>query len=263
MIRKKAYHLLGATLVAAVAVASCEDGSTDVDEALTIALAEQAAVDAHQDAEHMRSPGVPGLRFPTMIPGLGDRPACPQQDGVYVCTHDRLGITTTHVVTFYDEAGAVQDSYDDLTTASIHILSETDGSRGHGPVSATVSRTRDVVVSGLVGEETSRVWNGTAEGEAVHTRLSSDEEARVNSVSSASTITDLEIPHPRTGQSWPLGGSIATTITVVGGPREGEHHATVTFDGTQFATVEMNGEVFTVDLTTLRGHRGPRHPQGG
>ena len=248
---------VGAVLVGALAMAGCES-ATDPNDTLAVALAEQAAVDAQVDTDHMRAPGVPGLRFPRFIPGVDDKPDCPLQDGVYVCTRERFGITTTHEVTFFDANGGTQVAFDDVTTAAVRIVSETSGGPMNDRVTSTVARTRDMTVSGLLGEETTRIWNGTSAGQSTRTRLTGESAGETMSMESSSIVTDVEIPLPGAENSWPLSGTVQTTLTVTGGRMEGTHSARVTFDGTQFATVEMDGEVFTVDLTTRRGRRG-RH----
>jgi len=252
----------GALLVTLVAVAGCDDGVTANSDVLAVELAEQAAVDAHVDSDHMRAPGVPGLRFPRSVPGVDDRPDCPLEAGVYVCVRERFGITTTYEVTFFDEVGETQVAFDDALTAAVRIQTSTTGDRSNDRVSGSVDRSRDMIVSGLLGDETSRTWNGTSEGESTRTRLQGDGAGESVTVMFSSVVTEVEIPLPSAENQWPLGGSVQTTLIVSGGPREGEHTATVTFDGTQFAVVEMDGEVFTVDLTTRRGRRG-HHGHGG
>jgi hypothetical protein len=86
------------------------------------------------------------------------------------------------------------------------------------------------------------------------------------SMNSAETISNVVIPVPRTESSWPLSGTITRHVTVAftGGPRDGtteERNVTITFNGTQVATVTVNGESFEFDLAT-RGHMGPKGPMG-
>jgi hypothetical protein len=261
MNRARKRILAGACLLAGAVLAGCDDGSTGVDDdELLLAMAEQAAADAHNDVQHMRAPGIPGLRFPGMRLELGNAPDCPQENGVYVCTNRRPGLTTTFEITFKATDGSVQDEYSETETASVEIVSTTQGTLEHGRFGGSVDRTRELTVSGLAGNETTRIWNGRSEG--VSTReFSRAGETETVAHTSLSVIEDLVIPHPREDDSWPLSGTITTELDVQGGPRAGEHTAVVTFDGTQFATVVIDGETMTVDLTERRGFHG-RHGKG-
>ena len=149
---------------------ACSDGGTEpqgLDEIALMMLADQAMSDADEDVEHVRAPGIPGLRFPARIPGLGtgDAPDCPQEGGTYVCTFEgRSGLESTVRITFLDAAGGIQDAYDEELTASVELSSSAEGSLEGGRFTGSISRSRDMTVSGLLGPETERIWNGTSEG---------------------------------------------------------------------------------------------------
>ena len=251
---------LGMVLATAALLMACGDEPTGLDERVALAVAEQAAADAHADAEHMRAPGVPGLRFPRHLPGTRGVPDCPREEGAYVCTREHTNGSHTHRITFFDANGGVQDAYDESSTASIHLVSEALGERDGARGSRSVVRSRDLTVSGLLGEESTRIWNGRSEGLSTRTRLGEDGAGETRTVESTSHVVDVELPAPGSGPPWPLGGQVTSDVVVTGGPREGQYSATVTFDGSQFATVVLNGETFTVDLATRRGRRGGRPP---
>ncbi|MCH8868246.1 MAG: hypothetical protein IIC85_00915, partial [Chloroflexi bacterium] len=63
-------------------------------------------------------------------------------------------VTRSRVVEFFDGAGNLQEAYDELTTASMHIVSEMSGEFTRENWSATIARTRDMIITGLEGEET-------------------------------------------------------------------------------------------------------------
>lgn len=259
-------HTSGAALLAFAAVstlAACTEGASDLDDDVLVALAEQAAGDADDDVQAMRSPGIPGLGFPRMLGGLDETPDCPQAAGVFLCSIEgRHGISTSLEVTFLDGSGAVQAAgYDESTTASIHVVSNTTGSFEGTRGSRSVDRMRDMTVSGLEGDEDTRTWNGSSEGTSSHTFATGEFAGTPRVRTSASTTRDVVIPHPRGDDSWPISGSITSEMTVEGGEHAGTFQAVVTFDGTQFATVVVNGEEMTVDLTQRRGFRGRRGPR--
>ena len=97
-----------------------------------------------------------------------------------------------------------------------------------------------------------------------HPRLEVGEPAyetgtRSYEMSGTSTIQDLVHGVPREDNPWPLSGTITRQITVeiVNGPdgdRSVERTATVTFNGTQFVTMTVNGESFEVDLSARSGN---------
>ena len=80
-------------------------------------------------------------------------------------------------------------------------------------------------------------------------------------MTSMSIIEDVIHPVPRTDDAWPLSGTITrdVTINVVNGP-DGDVTKTrtvvITFNGTNQATMTVDGEYFDVDLSTRSG----RHP---
>ena len=66
---------------------------------------------------------------------------------------------------------------------------------------------------------------------------------------------------PREDNPYPLSGTITRDMTavIVNGPNGDEtrtRHVIITFNGTQFPTMTVNGELFEVDLSTREG----RHP---
>ncbi len=100
-------------------------------------------------------------------------------------------ITRSRVVEYFDGAGILQDAFDELTTASIHIVSEMSGEFTRESWSATIARTRDMIITGLEGEETSRTANGSGTGEVTRSRHLDDGGTRSYDMSGTSTIQDV------------------------------------------------------------------------
>lgn len=252
--------LLGA---AAIAAASCSNDAPAPTDASSVNadVATFTAEAVGQDIEFMHGPG--GFL------GFGFRGG----PGGFECTSFTGDIVSVErTCTFYDGLGAVQSAYDSLTTASATIHVSVTGAIDRGDWgSASFSRTRDLTVSGLEGEETSRTWNGSGSSTMTGFHTSRDGDSVQMDLASTGSITDLVLPYPKTSASWPLSGTIAfsVTVTFTGGPHDGEtvtRDVTVTFDGTQYATVTVNGETFTVDLAQRRctggGDRGGRPGDG-
>ena len=213
-----------------------------------------------QDIELMHGPGG---RFGF---GFGDAP------GSFQCTSaTRDGLTIDRSCTYYDAGGTQQDAYDSLTTASVTVHVNVSGSVSRDEWgSASVNRVRDITVTGLEGVETSRTWNGTGTATVSRIHTTQDSNTVQIDMTSTETATNVVLPVPRTATSWPLSGTITSTVTLTftGGPHDGEtmtRDVTVTFDGTQYATVTVNGETFTVDLASRRctGGGDGQHRDGG
>jgi hypothetical protein len=173
-------------------------------------------------------------------------------------------LNITHEVTFYgpdvDQDGNLdpQEQYDSLTTEAINYVASIEGTRErtHDGVqfSVTVNRQRDFTVSGLTGEETQRTWNGTGSADVNRTRTSDEKGTRTYDMSSTTMVEDVVILVPRAG-TYPQSGTITrhVTVEVVDGladPTTRERDVVIEFDGTQFATITINGEVFKLDLET-------------
>ena len=162
-------------------------------------------------------------------------------------------------ITFYngEDPQGEMDAYDPLLTASINIVFEMSGSRARetdrGTLTHTISRSRDMTVSGLLGEETERTWNGTGSSAKNASVVSDATGDRSYSFSASSIITDVVIPVPR-GSGWPLSGTIERTVTaewVVGEEtRERMRTVLVEFNGTHLVPITVNGELFTLNLET-------------
>ncbi len=170
-------------------------------------------------------------------------------------------------VTFFDADSVQQDAFDSLLTASMHIIVDVSGERDRPNWSGSVERHRDMWVTGLEGEETERTWNGTGDHSVLRSRHADTLPTRTYDMTGSSTIDDVVIPHPRTEDSWPLSGTITREVHVAvlkDGEvvREVDRTVVVVFDGTQYAEMTVNGEIFTIDLAERRLRRGYRHGQG-
>ncbi len=167
----------------------------------------------------------------------------------------------THTATFYDADGNEQDARDPLTTASIHLVIESSHEFSRDSWSGTGTRSRDLLITGLEGEETTRTVNGTGSSAVTRSRHTDADGTRTYDMSSTSVIEDVVHPVPRTDDAWPLSGTITrnVTINVINGP-DGDVTKTrtvvITYNGTNLPTMTVDGEPFEVDLSTRSG----RHP---
>lgn len=245
-----------ASLGALAAVAACQSTDpTATDALLTLEAARVAGEAAAQDVEVMRGPAGPlGFGLRADLGRFDCEPA------------SRHGLSVTRTCTYRDAAGNVQSAYDPVTTASVNVRTEISGTLSREGWSATMQRVTDLTASGLAGQETSITWNGTESGSSSRVRTTSDGEPREFAMTHSGTVSNVVIPVPRTPTSWPLSGTITRTMTIAfsGGPRDGEtvqRTVTITFKGTQYATVTVNGETFEFDLAARgRPKRGGQRP---
>ena len=169
--------------------------------------------------------------------------------------------TVTHTATFFDADGNEQEARDPLTTASIHLVVESTHDFSRDSWSATGTRSRDLWITGLVGEETSRTVNGTGASSVSRSQHADADGTRTYDMSGTAVIDNVVHPVPRTDDAWPLSGTITrdVTINIVNGP-DGDvtksRTVVITFNGTNLATMTVDGESFEVDLSTRSG----RHP---
>ena len=242
---------LSTALVAAIAFAACDDETTTptVDDPVNADVAEMVADAAIEDLSVMQS----------MVPARGPL-------GVPAAM-DRGGLERNRTVTFYDADGAVQEAFDELTTATIEIETTIEGAIERDNFSASVDRHREMVVTGLAGEETERTWNGSGESEVSRTRVTDDAGTRSYDMESEAEISNVVRAVDRQAQPWPLSGTIERSVRVeiVNGPNGDEtreRHTVLTFNGTQFATLIVDGEEFEVDLAARAAERASRKKGG-
>jgi hypothetical protein len=160
-------------------------------------------------------------------------------------------------ITFFDAAGAEQDRYDALTTASIRFTFDLSVAAERGPWSAAIERHRELIVSGLAGAETTRTWNGSGTESITRSRMSDENGTRTYDLEGEFTVANVVVPVPGSEARWPLSGTIShhwlVTRTSASGDVTRERTVVITFDGTQTATAVVDGETFEIDLSTRRG----------
>ncbi len=171
------------------------------------------------------------------------------------------GGESTRTATFFDAAGNEQEAHDPLTTASIHLVVESTREFSRDSWTGTGTRSRDLWITGLEGEETSRTVNGTGSGTVTRSQHTDADGTRTYDMSSTSVTDNVVHPVPRTDDAWPLSGTITrnVTINVVNGP-DGDVTKTrtvvITFNGTNLVTMTVGDETFEIDMST----RSDRHP---
>lgn len=256
MIMKRITRWSSAAL-AVMAMGACEDtlGPEALDETLLLEAAVVAADATLEDIGMMGGVfGFPRHNGPGLTDGMTSNG--PGQPG----GHRGIGgsFSGTREVSFYDADGLPQDAYDALTTARITAVVDIEGEINRTNWSASVARTRNMDITGLAGENTTRIINGSGTEDVSRSRLLDDGETRSRDMEGTFTYTDLVVPTPDQEVRYPLSGTITRqmTVEVVNG-KDGDVSRTVdvtiTFDGTGTATGTVNGETFEIDLTAREG----------
>ncbi len=177
------------------------------------------------------------------------------------------GAERSCTVTYFDAAGNEQAAYDEVTTASIRLVTEINGEFEREGWSATVSRTREMTISGLEGAETRRTVNGSGSQAITRSNHSDENGTRSYEMFGTSSLDNVVQGVPLEDHPYPLSGSITRDMTVmtIGGEDDGETRsrlAVITFNGTQFATVTVNGETYEIDLAAAKGRGRPTRGGG-
>ncbi|MEJ2482909.1 MAG: hypothetical protein P8049_07290 [Gemmatimonadota bacterium] len=177
----------------------------------------------------------------------------------------------SRTVQFFDASGAEQSEYDELMTESIHLTMEMDREIERDGWSASVSRTREMTVSGLEGVETTRTVNGSGSESITRSRHSDERGFRTREITGTRTLEDVVHAVPMDENPWPLSGTITrnmtVTVTTEQGTRTHPRVVVITFDGTQFPEMTVDGEPYEVDLEARDHERpyrdGPHQSPGG
>ena len=180
--------------------------------------------------------------------------------GRFTCpdvTHN--GLTLSSSAAFYDANGAAMPHYNDTTTASANFQLAVAGVHVAPEGADTISRTRNMTVSNLLGHETARLWNGAGSRNDAGYRTDT---ARTRTYRTADTVTftNVAVSLPRSTHPWPMSGTVARRINGTGTVvRSGvtrtfsvSKTATITFNGTRFVPMVVGTTTFTLDLYTGR-----------
>lgn len=244
--------LLVLTAVGAIAVTGCAGddptGTTAVDQMIDADLAMVAADGTIEDVRALRD----------------------ARHGGYFME----GRSGSRSVQFFDAAGVEQAAYDELTTDSIYMTMEMNREIERDGWSASVERTRELSVTGLEGVEATRTVNGFGSEMITRSRHSEERGFREREITGTRTMEDVVHAVPFEDNPWPLSGTITremtVTVTTEQGVRTHTRTVVITFNGTQFPEMTIDGEPFEVDLAARERERpyfegrphGPHGPHG-
>jgi hypothetical protein len=178
----------------------------------------------------------------------GISPTCSYAAGRYSCsaTTER-GLTVTRSFAFYDAQGQTVQNFDAGTVESANFQATVEGTFTSGIAwNASINRTADVTVSGLISHAPQRIWNGTGTGNDQIQHIGLDGVRTLTGTSSV-TVTNVVMPGKDAASQNPLSGSIAIDVQYTasllgaGGSASKEVHSTVTvtFDGTNTPALQV------------------------
>ncbi|MBC7791630.1 MAG: hypothetical protein H7Z74_16915 [Anaerolineae bacterium] len=176
--------------------------------------------------------------------------------GRFVCPdHTRGGITLARSFALLDAQSQPQSAFDASTTASANFVTTISGAITRENFSATFSRQRNITVSGLAGNESTHIINGTGATSNTRSRHSDDGPERSYAMTETTNIVNVVVPFPHSSGAWPLSGSVTRQISVSrdgeqGSPRARSRSATVTFNGTQLVPIVVGDRSLMLDLAT-------------
>ena len=223
-------------MLGAVALGACADESPTapsslLEEALNMNAAIVAADATLEDITLARSAFAFGGRMGGGF-GMGAGPS--GRPGGQMGVGGSLSGTRT--ATFYDANGVEQAAYDSLTTASVHYTLEIAGDVNRGIWTGSVSRSRDMTVTGLLGSETTRTHNGFGSETVSRSATLDDGVQATFDMEGTFTQSDLMVPIPGAEPRYPLSGTITRTMKVA----------------------VVNGETYEIDLDARPNERPVR-----
>jgi hypothetical protein len=167
------------------------------------------------------------------------------------------GVTTARSYAYYDVNGQPMQTLDNVKTASINYQLSVNGTHVRDSTFTGIThRNRNVTVSGLLGSETSRRWDGygaSADTNTHHDAVS----IRRYTGKSTDSLKAVVYPQPRTHGSFPLSGStvraVNFTVTSTGRgieTRSVDRRVVTTYNGTSLARIQSGTVTCTLHLDT-------------
>jgi hypothetical protein len=272
---------VGAPMLALAFAAACSSDSTnpitittdDVDQAAVISASDATTEDvAILTASDMTMSGgavqnvVGGGLMLSRTPGPALNYAWSFGDGcTYSSTTGRFtcppitsgGLTLNRDYAFYDASNVAQSAYDANLTASANFHVSVAGIHLADAGADTVNRDRNLTVSGLAGAETSRTWNGVGTRDDHGQRTFNDVQRNYHTTDNV-TISNVVVNLPRSSNPWPISGTVTRNISGTASVQKAgvsksfsvTRTVTITFNGTQDATVTVGNSTYTLDLST-------------
>jgi hypothetical protein len=266
---------LTAALLAVTTLSACGDsaGSTapdganvsaSVTQAVTLDVATVAGDAATEDVQTFRvNSGAFGIAQAIDFERFSRWDPCPLDATTtrFVCAERTRGpFTYNRSYAYADAAGIAQTAYSATTTAAANFKWSLSGTITRERWNGSMSRNRDITLSGLQGANSAVTVNGTGSGERQRTTFVGDSGVATGLTRSYEMQSSLAIANVVTSaiqlpDAYPLSGTVTRNYTVtrtgaVNGETTFTRNSVVTFNGTRLVSLVVNGKEFTLDLVT-------------
>jgi len=178
----------------------------------------------------------------------GISPTCTYTSGRYSCSATtEQGLSVTRSFAFYDANGTTVQNWDPAVVESVNFQAQMDGDFSQGLVwMASVHRTANLTVSGLISGAPQRTWNGTGTGNESISHIGLDGIRSLSGTSSL-TVTNVVMPGKDATSQIPVSGTIAIDVDYTASlqgatgsvSKEVTRHVAVTFDGTNAPALQI------------------------
>jgi hypothetical protein len=178
----------------------------------------------------------------------GISPTCSYTSGRYSCSATtENGLSVTRSFAFYNGQGQTVQNWDATVVESVNFQATVDGTWSKDLVwNASIHRTGDLTVSGLISHAPQRIWNGTGTGDDQISHIGLDGVRSLTGTSTV-TVTNVTMPGKDATSQIPLSGSIKLDVQYTAGlqgaggnaSKEVNTSVTVTFDGTNTPALQI------------------------
>jgi hypothetical protein len=238
--------------------------SASVTAATTLDVATVSGDAAKEDVDMIKvNRGAFGIPQATDFERFSRWASCPYDATAkrFVCVDRVRGpFTATRSYAYLDSTGTAQTAYSATATASANFKWSLTGTITKERWSGSITRNRDITLSGLVGANNNVTVDGTGAAEKQRTTFLRDSAGpngltREYNLESSLVIAKVVTPAIRLPDAWPASGTITrnykvTRTDATNGTTTTTRNSVVTFNGTQFADLVVNGKAFTIDLST-------------
>jgi len=178
----------------------------------------------------------------------GISPTCTYASGRYTCSATtEQGLSVTRSFAFYNAQGQTVQNWDPTVVESVNFQAQMDGDFSRDLVwNASVHRTADLTVSGLISQAPQRLWNGTGNGTESISHIGLD---GIRSLSGTSSIAIVNVlmPAKDAASQNPISGSITVDVQYTASlqgatgavSKDVTRHVVVTFNGTTSPALQI------------------------
>lgn len=190
---------------------------------------------------------------------VGIPPTCTYAAGRYSCSATtEQGLTVSRSFAFYNAQGQTVQNWDPAVVESVNFQAQIDGDFSRDLVwNASVHRTANLTVSGLISQAPQKTWNGSGTGTESISHIGLD---GIRSLSGTSTIgvANVLMPAKDAASQNPLSGTITVDVQYTASlqgatgsvSKDVTRHIVVTFNGSNSAALQIGSMQCVLRLDT-------------